>query len=285
MAIAWLSGFGDEIDPSLDVQMEIMHGLGIHAIELRGVDGRNIAQYMPGEAKGLYARMKDKGFTVSALGSPIGKSPVGEPFQQVLDSFRNLVEVARVLHCDGIRLFSFFVPEGEAALHREEVLSRLTRLKDAARGSGVRLLHENERQIYGERMAQNVDLGKTLSDDAFALIFDPSNYVQAGEDAFVCWQAVKPWVRYIHMKDSVVAPSTDHNDNPHRVVGDGQGRLSEILADLAATDFTGFFSLEPHLKGSTHVPGTPAEQWSAAARALQALLRDSGIRVESPITK
>lgn len=282
MAVAWLSGFGDEIDPSLDVQLDVMHGLGIHAIELRGVDGRNISQYSPKEAKAMHTRLHDRGFVVSALGSPFGKSPVSDPFEPVLDSFRNLVDVAFALKSNGIRLFSFYVPQGELPQYRDEVMMRLNKLKDAAYGSGVRLLHENERGIFGELAEQNADLGRTLFDDSFALIFDPSNYVQAGEDAFACWQTVKPWVRYLHMKDSVKTLPKNHDSNPHRIVGDGHGSLKEIVADIAGTDYTGYFSLEPHLKNSGHIVGDPAQQWTAAATGLKVLLREAGIPIAEP---
>lgn len=280
MAIAWLSGFGDEINPLLDVQMDVMEGLGIRAIELRGVDGRNIAEFTPAEAKEVHRRMAGRGFIASALGSPVGKTRIDEPFAPVMDSFRNLLDVAHALSCDGIRLFSFYIPAGEHAAWRDEAMERLSALKDAARGSGVRLLHENEGGIYGDIAARNLDLARTLCDDDFALIFDPSNYVQQKEDVFACWEQVKPYVRYLHMKDSVVR-TPGNEDNPHRVVGDGNECVREILADMAGTDFAGFFSIEPHLRGSKWVPGDDAEKWRAAANGLKALLCEAGIAIET----
>ena len=41
MAEFILTGFGDEIDPMLDTQMEVMDSLGIHNIETRVIDGKN----------------------------------------------------------------------------------------------------------------------------------------------------------------------------------------------------------------------------------------------------
>ena len=64
MAEVILTGFGDEIDASLDRQMEVMDGLGIHFIETRGIDGKNIADYTPEEARAIHARMADRGFGV-----------------------------------------------------------------------------------------------------------------------------------------------------------------------------------------------------------------------------
>ena len=57
MAEFILTGFGDEIDASLDRQMEVMDGLGIHFIETRGIDGKNIADYTPEEAGAIHARI------------------------------------------------------------------------------------------------------------------------------------------------------------------------------------------------------------------------------------
>lgn len=281
MAIAWLTGFGDEIDASLDIQMDVLDTLGISAIELRGVDGKNIAQVTPEEAKGIHARMSGRGFVPSALGSPIGKSNITDPFAPVLDTFKQLLEVAGILGAPAIRLFSFFIPDGEYVAWRDEVMARMQALKDAARGTGVVLLHENESAIYGDYASRCVDLAQTLCDDQFGLIYDPSNFVQVGDDVWAAWNAVKPYVRYFHMKDSYRRLPGDES-NPHCVVGNGDARVADVLADVAKTDFAGYFSIEPHLTHSDHVPGTNPEKWIAAANGLKGLLADSGIAVKKP---
>lgn len=40
-----ISGFADEIDPSLDKQIEVIKKLGISHIEMRGVDGKGLVEY------------------------------------------------------------------------------------------------------------------------------------------------------------------------------------------------------------------------------------------------
>ena len=128
MAEFILTGFGDEIDAALDVQMDVMEKLDIHYIETRGIDGKNIADYAPAEAKAVFARMQARGFGVSALGSPIGKISIRDPFLPYLDSFRNLLDVAHAMQTQYIRIFSFFLPECEPAeTFRDEVLERLGR--------------------------------------------------------------------------------------------------------------------------------------------------------------
>ena len=56
MAKFTLTGFADEIDPALSVQMDVLDRLDIHYIETRGSDGKNISEYTPAEAKTIHAR-------------------------------------------------------------------------------------------------------------------------------------------------------------------------------------------------------------------------------------
>ena len=140
MAKFTLTGFADEIDPALSVQMDVLDRLDIHYIETRGIDGKNISDYTPAEAKTIHARLADRGFAVSALGSPIGKIGVNDPFAPHLDNFRRLIDVAHELDTRYIRMFSFYTPQGEdPAACRDEVMQRLSALVEANRGSGVTL--------------------------------------------------------------------------------------------------------------------------------------------------
>ena len=48
-----LSGFADEINPLMDVQLRVLNDLGIRFIELRGVDGNNITSLTLEETEAL----------------------------------------------------------------------------------------------------------------------------------------------------------------------------------------------------------------------------------------
>ena len=53
--------------------MEVLASHNIKHIELRGVDWKNVADLTLEEAKSIKKRLDDKGFSISAIGSPIGK--------------------------------------------------------------------------------------------------------------------------------------------------------------------------------------------------------------------
>ncbi|MDY4518447.1 MAG: sugar phosphate isomerase/epimerase family protein [Candidatus Spyradocola sp.] len=279
MAKFTLTGFADEIDPALSVQMDVLDRLDIHYIETRGIDGKNISEYTPAEAKTIHARLKDRGFAVSALGSPIGKIGVNDPFVPHLDNFRRLIDVAHELDTRYIRMFSFYTPQGEDPdACRDEVMQRLSALVEANRGSGVTLLHENEKAIYGDTPERCLDILQTF-DGKILCTYDPSNFVQCGVDNEAAFRMLAPYVRYLHVKDSVYVHNSERVDHgfenvsdAHRPAGQGDGKVAWILSQLAQSGYEGFASIEPHLSNNPNVPGTGADKFAAAAAALRGLL-------------
>ncbi len=274
-----LSGFGDEIDASLDVQMEVMAGLGIRHIELRGVDARSIAAFNPREAAVLRRRMDAKGFKVSALGSPYGKIGIMDEFEPHLVQFKVSLEVAEILGAPNIRMFSFVVPEGvDPASVRSEVMRRLEAFVEAAQGKSIKLLHENEKHIFGDVTERCVDIMETFK-GAIRFTYDPSNFVQCGVDNAISFKALRPYIDYMHIKDSVYSKEKaafdkgfDTVSDVHRPAGYGDGKVEWILRELVKSGWTGFASIEPHLTRNDAVPGTGADKFICAANALTELI-------------
>ena len=280
-----LSAFADEICPELDGQMDELVKYGIKHIELRGVDGKNVADLTLEEAGDVLRRMRARGFAVSALGSPIGKVPVEEPFEPHLERFRHTLRLAQALDTPYIRLFSFFIqPDNDPAAHREEVLRRLRVFADEAEAAGITLLHENEKHIYGDTAERCRDILVGVGSPALWATYDPSNFVQCGERNWpYAYELLKDKIRYVHMKDSVSVDESAEADtgfdtavvsDAHRPVGQGDGNCREILADLWRTGYEGFLSIEPHLANNDSIPGTGADKFAAAAKALIALVAE-----------
>jgi sugar phosphate isomerase/epimerase len=265
-----ISAFADEIDPSLDVQMDVLDRYGISHIEMRGVDGRNITEYSIPEAKVLKARMDARGFMVSAVGSPIGKIGIRDPFEPHLALFKHTLDIADVLQTGYIRLFSFYLPAGEdPALFRDEVMRRWSAFVAAAEGRGVTLLHENEKGIYGDVAVRCLDLIDTMHCPYLKATFDPANFVQGGEETFPeAFRLLEKHVAYMHIKDALYASG---NVVP---AGEGEGKVEEILKALQSADWNGFLSLEPHLDHS--LPGGGPVLFGVACNALNRILARIG---------
>ncbi len=241
-----ISGFADEISASFDEQLAVVTELGMHYISLRSADSKGIADYTAEEVKqSLLPRLQAAGVGVSSLGSPIGKVGVEdeEGFAKQCAQLESLCEIAKLLDCKYIRMFSFFIPEGkDPAQYRDVVLEKLKKFIAIAEKHGVVLMHENEKDIYGDVGARCLDLMQTLASPYFKSAFDFANFVQCGEDTQTCWDMLRPYTVYIHIKDAVT------NDKENVLCGTGEGKIPQLLRQAIVQEgYTGFLTLEPHL--------------------------------------
>ena len=232
-----ISGFSDEIDKSIVTQFTVLNKLGIGYFEPRGIDGKNISELSDEEVKNLKANMQKYGIKVSSIGSPIGKMFLSEDFDAHFETFKRVVKIAKELDTKYIRIFSFFHSYDE----RETVIEKLRIMIEYAKKNDVILLHENEKDIYGDTVDRCKDLMDTLYCDNFKAVFDPANFVQCGKDTKKAYEVMKPYIEYMHIKDAV---ASDGSVVPS---GYGDGNLEYILTDLINSGFDGFLSLEPHL--------------------------------------
>ncbi len=238
-----LTAFADEIDMNLKTQMDVLDRHGIKYIEMRGVNGKNLVQYSLEEVREIKKQLDARGFKLSALGSPLGKIKITEDFGPHLELFKHAIEIARIMETKYIRMFSFFLPMGEEpAKYRDAVMSRWSRFIKAAEGTGLTLLHENEKDIYGDTAERCLDLLQTMNCSYLKAIFDPANFVQCDVKTYPeAYELLKDHVVYMHIKDAVYR---DHHVVPS---GYGDSKVKEILTALYNRGFEGFLSLEPHL--------------------------------------
>lgn len=242
----YISGFADEISTDFDEQLATVKKLGMSYISLRSADKKGIADYTPDEVKQtLLPRLEAAGVGVSSLGSPIGKVGIEdeEGFRKQLQQLENLCWTAKLLHCRYIRMFSFYMPEGkDPAGYRDMVIDKLRQFSAIAEKHGIVLIHENEKDIYGDTAARCKDILDTVGSDHFKAAFDFANFVQCGEDPAVCWEMLKDHVVYIHIKDAV------SSDKENVLCGTGEGKIAQILKQAIREEgYTGFLTLEPHL--------------------------------------
>jgi sugar phosphate isomerase/epimerase len=280
-----ISAFGDEIDMDLKKQMDVLEQHGISHIEMRGVNGKNLVEYSLEEVREIKKELDNRGFKISAVGSPIGKIMITEEFGPHLALFGHTIEVAKILETKYIRMFSFFIPEGhDPAIHRDEVMYRWKEFIKAAEGSGLILLHENEKDIYGDTPERCVDLFQTMNCSYLKAVFDPANFVQCNVETYPhAYELLKDYIEYIHIKDAVYK---DHRVTP---AGEGDGKLRDILKTLSVRGFKGFLSIEPHLatfegfqnleshaKVSMGIEGDGDKKFAVAAAALNKIICEIG---------
>jgi sugar phosphate isomerase/epimerase len=270
-----LTGFADEISPELDEQLDTLADESIRFVELRSVWNKNVLDLTDDEIEKVGAAMADRGVGVSSIGSPIGKVPITEAFAPHLERFRRALHVAKSLEAPYVRVFSFFMPEGEdPAVYRDEVLGRMGTVAKEAEDARLVLLHENEKDIYGDIPSRCLDILAQVDSPALRTAWDAANFVQCGVDRPYeeGYEALRPYLEYVHVKDALAGSGT--------VVpaGEGDGEIHETISALHASGFEGFFSLEPHLASSGTYSGFSGPAlFSRAAGAFKKLLRQQEI--------
>lgn len=241
-----ISGFADEISSDFTKQLETVTKLGMSYISLRSADGKGIADYTEAEVKEtLLPRLEQFQVKVSSLGSPIGKVGVEdeEGFEKQKKQLEELCRISRLLDCRYIRMFSFFIPEGKNPEdYRDIVLKKVREFLEIAKKYDIILIHENEKEIYGDTGARCKELLDAMGDAHFQAAFDFANFVQCGEDTEVCWELLRPYIAYIHIKDAVTA------NQENVVCGTGEGKIAQLLKRAITEEgYEGFLTLEPHL--------------------------------------
>jgi len=241
MAKFALSAFADEAGVSIDEQIQALLRCGIDYIELRSVNGQNSLDLSDTELISIKAKLDEHGIKVSSLGSPIGKYPIDAPFDEHLSKFRRAIDVCKILQCERMRVFSFFVDPLHIADYRCEVLRRMKTLVKIASENGIQLCHENESKIYGCMPSEVSDLLSEV--EGLYGVFDPANYRMNGADCIDGIYATMKRLGYIHIKDAIFSEQT--------IVpaGEGEGQIAEVLDCVnSATDEVVFLTIEPHLR-------------------------------------
>ncbi|MCP8970512.1 sugar phosphate isomerase/epimerase family protein [Ectobacillus ponti] len=240
-----ISGFSDEISSDFDAQLEGVSGLGMQYISLRGIDGRNIGDYTVAEIQeSILPRLQQAGIGVSSIGSPIGKVFIDdeEGFVKQKLVLDRLCRIGNLLDCKYIRMFSFYIPRGKNPDdYRDAVISKLREFAGIAAQYNMILLHENEKDTYGDISRRCYEILKQVASPYLKGIFDFANFVQCGEDTQDCYNLLRDEIVYIHIKDAVTT------DSQNVVCGTGEGKIPEVLAQFIASGYEGFLTLEPHL--------------------------------------
>lgn len=269
-----LSGFADEISAELDVQLATLEMEELSYLELRSVWGTSVARLSDAQLTTVEAALRSAGVMVSAIGSPIGKIPIASPIGPETERLRRVIEVAHRFGARLVRVFSFFMPDGEhPGAYRQEVIDRMGTLATVAEEGGVVLAHENEKKIFGDVPERCADVLASVSSPALRATFDAANFVQCGvRPHSEAYPLIRPYLVYLQVKDAIASTG--------EVVpaGHGDGQVRETLEALRDSGFDGFVSLEPHLaEADAHGGFSGPEAFAVAVKALKQLLAEIGV--------
>ena len=184
------------------------------------------------------------------------------------------LEYTRILNSD--KLIWYTGPndhfQGDAAL--QELLKRLEPVLKRAEELNITLLLETEFVKDSCDPAASVKLLKKLfklADTPFlACNYDAANLYVAGEEPFPYgYEELKPWIKYIHMKDSRELVEGAHLEENMKgyllegkksavscALGEGAVNMHGLIEALRADNYKGYLSLELHIPRHPEAPLT-----------------------------
>ena len=271
-----LSAFSDEAGNSIEEQIDAVKRNGIPYVELRSIDGKNVADFTLEEAKSYQAEFEKNGVAVWSIGSPLGKVDVDVDFDEYEKKVRHVCQLANVFKTDKIRMFSFF----KAYEKPEKVYEYLRKMVEIGAEYGVCMHHENEKDVFGDSAERVLSIMENVKGLKF--IYDPANYLQCGEPAEKTMDMFYTKTDYFHVKD-VIAETGELVPAGH---GDGQ-----IQTLIERVEGDKVFTLEPHLIAFDSyksiddtemklkfVFNSNAEAFDAAVTAMKKLLAQAGYK-------
>jgi sugar phosphate isomerase/epimerase len=271
--MAKISAFADEIGQDLSEQIETLKSNDVGYIELRRVWGKNVMELTDDELMRVAREAEENGIGFSAVGSPIGKFSLDDDFSKEIESLKRAIDIAYTLQCPYIRMFSYFIPEGDdPAKHRTQCIDQVGQLAAICKPAGVKCALENEKGIYSDTGERFLDILDAVDSPALVGAFDPANFVQCGQRPYEdCWVKVKHHVEYFHIKDAV------RGSGEIALAGQGDGDIPRILGEAFEEGFDNFLTLEPHLQVAADSYGeTGPALFKTATDALKSILSDIG---------
>ena len=260
----------DEVSADFDDALDWCAQQGMKHVEVRVIDGKNVATLTDEQVQGVRRRVEARGLYVSAISSPVFKCaldpsrPVasGDRFGQAEETVEahfakldRVIAIAKLLGTRRIRVFSFW-REVEPARYRDEIVRHLKRAAEVAGRQDVLLLVENEPACNGGFAAEVADLVRGVASPAVRALWDPGNEVYGGREAFPAgYGHMKDVLAHVHLKDAY-----HRQDGAPKCVPLGSGDLPLVAQLRALKDdgYDGLFAIETHFvpAGSTQKTGS-----------------------------
>lgn len=265
-----LTGIADEAGASLDVQIQAHKELGWDSIESRvvefdGVKG-NLHEIPDATFDKVVARLEEAGMGVCGFGSLIGNwaKKITDDFAITEAEINRAIPRMQRLGAKMIRVMSYAVCKTDAGTDLEEQfaderIKRMSVINQRFADAGITVLHENcmnwggMSPSYVKRMAEAVPGMKWVFDTGNPVFIDDRDRPGQKQDAWEMYQAVKPFMAHVHVKDGRWVAAK--NDAEYTYPGEGDGQTRRIMEDLVKTGYNGYISIEPHVAVVFHGAG------------------------------
>ena len=263
----------EEIGDDFENALRVAKDLGLQGIEFAGLWGDRIDHASLAKLIRAKALLEKHGIQVVAIAPDtfktvlLGSVPLEhiheEPhFRQEMQLLRAELAVARFFNAPLARVFSFRregmiglgnpsprLPSGGPFPEemQEKVAYALALACREAEEAGIALALENVRSCWGNTGHNTAVILERVDSHWLKGIWDPANDLVSGAvDSFQDgYEAVKPYIAHVHLKDAVVEDEAAGLTRWERI-GDGSLDVRGQIDALMAQGFGGYVSIETH---------------------------------------
>lgn len=268
----------DEVSPILDEGLAFARQEGIHTVDLRVVDGRNVMALSRNELAATARRVKSMGLSVSCLCTPLLKwSPPGKASQSKGDQFgfdlgdrdpgkvyAQAFEAAEILGARNLRIFSYLTYDGYGV---EDLRRPIDDLLLLAEKLDMKLHVENEGVCNIVGFADLEALVATYRHPRLRALPDIANAYRRGLPPSAADLArLLPFADILHVKD--------YANEARRFVAVGEGDIPFaplLAATLPARTAPLTLTIE------THAPSEPAATTRRSVDGLRRMVDNLGL--------
>lgn len=268
------TGITDEAGNALATQIRATRELGWKHLEMRNVEvpgfpNGNVHDIPEAAFEEVVASLAEAGQSIVAFGSSIANwaSQITDPFDLTLERVERAIPRMQRLGTRFVRVMSYAVLKDEAGRdlpdqQETERFRRLREIKTRFDDAGLVMVHENCMNYGGMsishalRTLEAVPGLRWVFDTCNPLFNEDRDNPGHQQDPWAFYQAVKPAISHIHIKDGVYdAPKKDCT---YTLPGAGHGQVARIIGDALTSGYDGFLSIEPHTSVVFHSAGGPA---------------------------
>lgn len=193
-------------------------------------------------------------------------SPTAQRWQEMLDEAHRHATLAAKTGTPFIRIFGGGFPKG---LTRDEALSmaqrHLRQVVKICRPNGVTPLVETH-DVWATSHAAR-ELVHELGPDEIGVLWDIEHTARAGEAPGDTAEALAPYIRHVHFKDSV----RQNGQSVPKLLGEGDLPLADFVRALKAMKYDGWICLETERRWQPELAPPPEVNIPHFARVAKAL--------------
>ena len=224
---------------SLSDIVSVASDLGYNGIEFRGVQNElyapNIQAFSPVNAAATRNRLKQLSLEIPCLASSCNLND-----DEDVDKAKAYVDTASLLGVPYIRLLGDLMPAPSDDVSLKMVVGNLVDIADYAKDKNVMPLIETN-GFFAKTKSLGALFRKELAGENVGILYDIHHpYRFFNEDPAYTIDNIAPFVRHVHLKDSVM----DGKKVNYKMIGEGNIPVAETVHRLNRAGYQGFYSLE-----------------------------------------